>query len=544
MATHIQTCKAVLFDFDGTLTNPGALDFSAIKKALDCPVDRPILEFINSLSEPSAQKKAMEILDGFEIKGAKLSTPNPDSEAVITSLHSKGIKVGIITRNGLKPVLTALKNFPNLRSSDFDIIISRDDPVEPKPSGDGVLQAGRKLDIAPAEMLVVGDYLFDIQAGKNAGAKTVLLTSPEQSEEWANLADFQISSLLEVNRIVSYGLPLSAGKLPNHMLEDFFSSIALDDPTLLIPPGVGEDTAAVDIQGEEVIILKSDPITFVSDAAEYYSVLINANDILTSGAIPRWFLTSILFPVGTMPSDALKTLSDLERFCNSENISLCGGHTEITDAVNRTIITGMMIGTVSRNGLVDKKSMRTGDVILLSKGVSVEGTAIIAAEFKDRLLQLEMPSKLIETCLGFSSQISIREEATIARGFEGLSAMHDVTEGGLASALLELSQAGQHRFQIQLDKIPIYPETQTICHLLHIDPLGLIGSGSLLICCAQDTASTLCQAVRKAGIDMNPIGVVAEKGLGIEASHKGSHVDWPIFEVDEITRLFQTASQV
>jgi len=530
--------QAVLFDFDGTLTEPGALDFSAIKKAIGCPIDQPILEFIEGLSDSSAKIKTMAILDEFEMRAAKSSIPNPHTESVIKYLRLKEIKTGIITRNGLNPVLRALNNFPALEPADFDIIISRDDPVEPKPSGDGVIQAARKMAVDPSEMLVVGDYLFDIEAGKSAGAATALLTTPKLSEAWADLADYRIESLLGIKEIVSYGLPLAAGKLPNHMLNRFLSGLINRDPKLMIPPGVGEDTAALDIDGEEVLILKSDPITFVSNAAGYYSVLINANDILTSGAIPRWFLTSVLFPVGIMPADAIETLTELKKVCEEVAITLCGGHTEVTDAVTRTVITGMMVGTVAKDSLIDKKSMHEGDVILLTKGVSIEGTAIIANEFKDRLLQLGMSAAEIKKCQEFSTQISIRNEATIARTFDGITAMHDVTEGGLASALFELSCAGQHALNVQMDKIPIFKETRSICNKLNIDPLGLIGSGSLLICCQPDQATPLIKAVLESGTDIQPVGTVAGKGQGINAWKNGRETIWPNFEVDEITRLY------
>lgn len=537
MKIDFTTIKAVLFDFDGTLTEPGALNFAGIKKAIGCPQDQAILEFINTLSEPAAQKKTMAILDDFEMRGAKSSDPNPGTEEIVSYLKARGIKVGVITRNGLKPVLRALENFPNLELSDFDVVISRDDPVEPKPSGDGVKQAARKMDVDPGEMLMVGDYLFDIQAGQNAGTTTVLLAPPDLSEDWTDLADHRIERLQEIKQIISFGLPLSTGKLPNHMLDLFLSELDNPDPTLLIPPGVGEDTAAVDISDEEVMVLKSDPITFVSGEAGFYSVLINANDILTSGATPRWFLTSILFPAGIMPVDALKTLQDLRRVCSEENITLCGGHTEITDAVNRTIITGMMVGTVPRDRLIDKRSMHEGNVVLLTKGVSVEGTAIIATEFEGRLRKLGMTVAEIMVCREFSTKISIRDEATTASSFTGVTAMHDVTEGGLAGALFELSCAGGHKLIIQKDKIPIYPETEKLCRLLNLDPLGLIGSGSLLICCTPETADPLMKAIRDTGPDVHQIGTIADQGLGIEAWQDKIKAEWPSFEVDEITRL-------
>ena len=144
----------------------------------------------------------------------------------------------------------------------------------------------------------------------------------------------------------------------------------------------------------------------------------------------------------------------------------------------------------------------------------------------------------IETCKQFLSSISILEEAHIARDCSGVSAMHDITEGGLATALMELSIAGEHQIRVDMDRIPVFPQTQKMCRLLGIDPMGLIGSGSLLICSRKNETETLMDRIRDAGIDIARIGEVMEAGRGVEAVSKTGPAVWPSFEVDEITRLY------
>jgi hydrogenase expression/formation protein HypE len=168
----------------------------------------------------------------------------------------------------------------------------------------------------------------------------------------------------------------------------------------------------------------------------------------------------------------------------------------------------------------------------------VEGTAIIAREFGDRLKNLGMADSEIDSGRHFLANISIITEARIAAESGTVSAMHDVTEGGLATAAEELSIAGGHRIKIDTDIIPVFAETRIVCRLLGIDPLGLIGSGSLLICCRPAGRESLMAAIRKAGIDVTCIGEVLEKGQGITAVKKAQPTPWPRFEVDEITRLF------
>ncbi len=332
--------------------------------------------------------------------------------------------------------------------------------------------------------------------------------------------------------------PLPLGKLPNDLLHNFLAQFPINDPALLIRPGVGEDTAAIDLGNSEVLILKSDPITFVSEAIGDYAVLINANDIATSGAVPRWFLTTLLFPEGTTAHEIRQVMQDIQTVCTRCKITLCGGHTEITDAVRRPVVTGMLAGTVAKKDLIDKRNMQKGDRILLTKGVAVEGTAILAREFGSRLRDLGMAQTEIETCRDFLSNISILKEARRAGGPGDITAMHDVTEGGLATAVEELSAAGQHKIRIRMDKIPLYPQTEKICRLLGIAPLGLIGSGSLLIVCKKDRSYQVEKRIRKAGIDVACIGQVLEAGQGIQAVQDAQSVPWPRFEVDELARLF------
>ena len=182
--------------------------------------------------------------------------------------------------------------------------------------------------------------------------------------------------------------------------------------------------------------------------------------------------------------------------------------------------------------------MQTGDKILFTKSVAVEGTAIIAREMTEKLLTMEFSQAEIEICRRFLDRISILEEARIARDVGGVTAMHDVTEGGLATAVSELSIAGHHRLRIDMSRIPIYPQTQRICDKLNISPLGLIGSGSLLICCNPQIKDDMLAAIQGAGIDVACIGEVLDSGEGIEAVDGSQSVEWPQFAVDELARLF------
>ncbi|MDX1707499.1 MAG: AIR synthase related protein, partial [Desulfobacterales bacterium] len=345
------------------------------------------------------------------------------------ALIAKNLRLGIISRSGLNTVEQALRECPFFNEDDMEVIISRPEIMGHKADTDPIQRAAQKMKVALSNTLFVSPHPSEIRAVHQMGAITAWMRTGQEADPEATAADFAFDNIAEIENIVRMGIPLPAGKLPNALLREFLDQFVFEDPSVLINPGVGEDIAAVDIESEEVLVLKTDPITFATDSIGQYAVLINANDIATSGAIPRWFLTTLFFPCGTTPSQIKAVFDELKHFCQHWGITLCGGHTEITDAVARPIVAGMMAGTVSRRDLIDKRQMKQGDRVLMTKGAAVEGTAIIAREFGDRLKKIGLAANEINRCRRFLDQISIISEAKIAAESPGTTAMHDVTEG-------------------------------------------------------------------------------------------------------------------
>ena len=237
-------------------------------------------------------------------------------------------------------------------------------------------------------------------------------------------------------------LPLPVGKLPPDLLAQLISQAPIRDERVLLGPGIGLDCAVID-NGPNLLVFKTDPITFVTEDIGWYAVQVNCNDIATTGAIPRWMLVTLLLPdQGTDEGQVRRIFEQVYQACEKIDVALIGGHTEITYGLNRPILVGTMIGEVSRGKLITPKGARPGDRILLTKGVPIEATAILAREFYDQLSEVLTGEEL--RCAAdylFDPGISVLEDARMATEAGEITAMHDPTEGGLASALWELAQA-------------------------------------------------------------------------------------------------------
>jgi len=194
--------RAVLFDFDGTLTLPGSIDFAGIKKAIRCPDDVPILEFIEGQPSVADQRQAWRVLKQFEEAAAQCSRPNEGAEELVRFLKRRHIRRGILTRNRRASVETALNNFAHVRLADFNVIITRDHVQRPKPDPEGVLLAARRLRVPAATLLMVGDYRYDIEAGQRAGAPTVFLESSLTTRLPSPPADFTVCTMSEISNII------------------------------------------------------------------------------------------------------------------------------------------------------------------------------------------------------------------------------------------------------------------------------------------------------------------------------------------------------
>ena len=268
---------------------------------------------------------------------------------------------------------------------------------------------------------------------------------------------------------------LPPGKLPAALLEELLQQQEpATDPRLLIGPSPGEDAAVIDF-GERLLIAKSDPITFATDAIGYYAVNVNANDIASMGGTPRWFLATLLLPEkGTTPDLVRDIFAQIREACRALQVTLVGGHTEITLGLDRPLICGQMLGETTRQALVTSAGAQVGDAVLLTKGYPLEGSAIIARERAAQLAAQGFAASDIACWQGllFDPGISVVRDAAVLQQAVEVHAMHDPTEGGVATGLRELANASNVGLRLQADQLPLLPEGRILCDAFGLDPLA------------------------------------------------------------------------
>jgi hydrogenase maturation factor len=330
------------------------------------------------------------------------------------------------------------------------------------------------------------------------------------------------------------------GKLRHELLAEMLGRLPARDPRVIVGPRVGEDAAAIDL-GDRLLVAGMDPITFAADLIGWYAVQVNANDVAVMGAEPRWLLATLLLPPDFCESAVQVIFDQLSEAARRLSIALIGGHTEVTDSVTAPVIVGCMLGETTRDQLVTTSGARPGDAIILCGPAAIEGTALLARDAGEVLAARGLGSEAILRARDylFDPGISVVAAARAAAAAGGISSMHDPTEGGIATALLELALASDIGLEVNAELILVLPETREICRLLGLDPLGLIASGALLITARPDSAEGVRCALEELKLTAVVIGHALPKESGLVMLVGGEPRPLPRFERDELARFFE-----
>ncbi len=322
---------------------------------------------------------------------------------------------------------------------------------------------------------------------------------------------------------------LPVGKVPWEIVARSLASWL--PPEVMLGPAEGEDAALVEIGGE-LWAVAADPISFTAADAGRLSVIVNANDVAVRGAVPRFFLAVVLLAPGEASEGRVgEVLDQVRTTCDRVGAVVIGGHTEVTPGLSHSIVVGTMLGRVAGRP-VTTGGLRPGDRVGMTKWAGLEGTAILLAEFGERLRQIhgeQFFQRCVESLAG--DWLSVVPEATVGAVCASVTALHDVTEGGVGEAIHEMERASALRVVVTPERIPVLPETRRICADLGIDPLGLIGSGALLVGCAPEGAAGLEGDLADAGVPFRWIGRAEE---GQPADQRVV----PRFQTDEILKAW------
>jgi hydrogenase expression/formation protein HypE len=316
---------------------------------------------------------------------------------------------------------------------------------------------------------------------------------------------------------------LPPGKVPWEVVG---AHLPTTDPSVRLGPGVGEDAALVDIEGG-TWALASDPISFTAVDAGRLAVLVNANDVAVRGARPTFFTAVIMVaPEEATEERVVAILEQIQTTCAEIGAQLVGGHTEVTPGLSHSVVVGTMLGRI------DGRAVTTGGVepghrIGLTRAAGLEGTGIILAEIQTaaaRELAGRLPGE------GPAWRLSVVDEALALAAIPGVSALHDVTEGGVGEAVSEMERAAGVVITAERDSVPVHQVTRDLCERLGLDPLGLIGSGAMLLACGAAAEDMVAGALDDLGVPLTWIGRAAAEGTP-------SRSRLPRFPRDEIIRL-------
>lgn len=306
---------------------------------------------------------------------------------------------------------------------------------------------------------------------------------------------------------------LQAGKLDSELLKDLiFKHLKIKRPEVLLRSELGEDCAVLDPEGR-LCVLSTDPITGAGEILGSLAVHVNCNDIAAQGIAPVGLMLTILAPLGTTEEELEGVMRQAAKEAALLNVEIIGGHTEITTAVNRMVVSGVAIGF--KPASQKTRSAQPGDVLVMTKTAGLEGTGILMSDFAGELAEVLSPEELGRSTI-FFDQLSVVPEGVLAGKHQAIK-LHDVTEGGIYGAVWEICQAASLGCLIFQDRIPVHALTRKVCSFFKIDPYRLISSGSMLVLLSPEAVDGYLEDLKAQAILGTVIGEITAGEIQIIA---------------------------
>ncbi len=296
---------------------------------------------------------------------------------------------------------------------------------------------------------------------------------------------------------------MKIGKLPEPVLiRSVLKQVKHRREEVLVGPAVGQDCAVVQVEPDEVLVMSTDPITGTVKDLGSHSIHITANDLAASGAEPIGVMLTVMLPDTVEEPEVKKMMQEAEATCKKLNMEVLGGHTEITNVVRQPLISVTGVGKIKKSRVITTLQVQPEQDIVVTKWIGLEATTILAKE-REEELRKRFPAGIVDTAIGFDWFLSVVPESRIAME-HGVTAMHDITEGGVFGALWEMASGAGVGLEVDLKKIPIRQETVEICQYFDLNPYQIMSSGSMMI--AADDGHELVRKLEKAGIHAAVVG--------------------------------------
>ena len=314
-------------------------------------------------------------------------------------------------------------------------------------------------------------------------------------------------------------------------------------------PQFGVDVSLIDLPGGMAMAMTSDPLSLIPslglEASAWLSVHLMANDMATTGHAPMYGQFVLNLPTSLTKRDFEQYWAYIHRFCSDIGIAITGGHTGFIEHQNSTISGGGTLVTVAPQGTIrTAPAARTGDILLVTKQCALSSAAILAMSFPHTVKNKVGTAIYQQACNSFY-QTSSLSDALIACGDHSdvneVSAMHDVTEGGVLGAIYELAVASQNGALIDSDKLPVSPVQEQICKVFGLDYRYSIGAGAMIIACRRTASQPIIDRLSRVGIPCAEVGVLTDRSTGIRLIENGREQDLPYYDEDPYWAAFYNA---
>ena len=315
------------------------------------------------------------------------------------------------------------------------------------------------------------------------------------------------------------------GKLSKNVFESvIYPRLGAVRPEVVVGPSAGVDTCAINVAGGEVLVATTDPMSYIPEIgpvdSAWLSVNLIASDLVTSSFRPQYAIFDLNLPPNMSSEDFQTYWNAISDECRELGIAIVAGHTGKFEGCNYTVVGGgTMLSIGSSQRYLSSKGGSPGDKLIVTKGAAIAATGILSRVFQN-YVKSNTDAKIARRGAEYFRKITVVEDALTASGAgarsNGVTAMHDTTEGGVLSALYEIASASSTGLLVEKERIPISEETRSICELFKIDPLRSVGEGALVIACQPAYVANVISALDAKGIACSIVGELRSQEYGLK----------------------------